>query len=111
MKKLLFALLLTLTFVPAAYAHKGHDHRIMGTVAVIQSGHLEVKAADGKTSSVLLNEKTKIVMGKMAHKVADIKVGDRVVVTATDVKGKDGKPMLIAKQVALGNAASPTVKK
>ena len=46
MKKLLFALLLAFTFVPPAYAHKGHDQRIMGTVTVIQDGRLEVKAAN-----------------------------------------------------------------
>lgn len=83
----------------------------MGTVTVIQDGRLEVKAADGKTSEVTLNEKTKVVMGTMTHKVADIKVGDRVVVIATDIKGKDGKIVLVAKQVALATRAAATVKK
>ena len=111
MKKLLIALMFTLALTPLAYAHEGHDQKIMGTVAAIQVGHLEVKATNGKTSMIMLNEKTKILMGKMAHKVADIKVGDRVVVTATDVKDKNGKTMLVTKQVALGTAASAAAKK
>jgi len=111
MKKILMALTLTLALTPVAYAHKGHDHRIMGTVAVIHDGHLEVTATDGKTSKVVLDEKTKIVMGKMVHKVSDIKAGDRVVVTATEMKGKDGKAILVAKQVALGTATSAAGKK
>ncbi len=111
MKKLLIALMLTFALTPLAYAHKGHDHKIMGTVAAVQDGRLEVKAVDGKTSIIMLNEKTKIVMGKMVHTVADVKVGERVVVTATEVKGKDGKAVLVAKQVALATAASAAVKK
>lgn len=111
MKKLLIALMFTLALAPLAYAHEGHDQKIMGTVAAIQDNHLEVKAANGKTSMIMLNDKTKILKGKMVHKVADIKVGDRVVVTASDVKDKDGKTMLVAKQVALGTAASAAAKK
>lgn len=111
MKMLLIALMLTFALTPLAYAHAGHDHRIMGTVAAVDDRRLEVKAVDGKMSVVVLNEKTKIVMGKMEHTIADVKVGERVVVTATEVKGKDGKGTLIAKQVALGTAGSAAVKK
>lgn len=111
MKKLLIALMFTLALTPLGYAHEGHDQKIMGTVAAIQDNHLEVKAADGKTSMIMLNDKTKVLQGKAAKKAADIKVGDRVVVTATDVKDKAGKTMLVAKQVNLGNASPTTAAK
>jgi hypothetical protein len=101
MKKLLIALMFALAVTPLAFAHEGHDQKIMGTVSAIEAGQLTVKATTGKSSTVLLNDKTKVLMGKMVHKLADIKVGDRIVVTATDIKGKDGKPVLVAKQVNL----------
>lgn len=105
MKKLLTILMLTLAVAAPGYAHDGHDHKIMGMVTTIQNGQLQVKATTGQMSTLVLNDKTKVVMGKMAHKVADIKVGDRVVVTATDMKDKSGKTTLVAKQIAL--AAAP----
>lgn len=111
MKKLLMALIYAFAWTPLAYAHEGHDRKIMGTVAVIQAGHLEIKAADGNTSTVMFNDKTKVTRGKAAHKTGDIKVGDRVVVTASDVIDKGGKTMLVAKQVALGTPASAAAKK
>ena len=111
MKKLLTALIFAFSVVTSAYAHEGHDQKIMGVVATVQNGQIQVKATNGKTSTVMLNEKTKVVMGKMAHKIADIKVGDRVVVTATDVKDKTGKTTLVAKQVALGTAKATAARK
>ena len=44
-------------------------------------------------------------------KRADLKEGDRVVVTATPMKGADGKTMLMAEQVSLGAAAKPKAGK
>ena len=111
MKRLLIALMLTAAVATSGSAHEGHDQKIMGTVNAIKSGQIQVKAANGKTSSIVLNEKTKVVMGKMAHKIADIKVGDRVVVTATDVKDKSGKTTLVAKRVALGPARATAAQK
>lgn len=108
MKKLLLALMFALALTPLASAHEGHDQKIMGTISAVQNGQLTVKATTGKSSTILLNEKTKVLMGKMTQKLADIKVGDRVVVTATDVKGKDGKTVLVAKQVNLPAATGAT---
>ena len=111
MKKLLTTLIFALSVVASGYAHEGHDQKIMGVVATIGNGQIQVKATNGKMSTVMINEKTKVTMGKMAHKIADIKVGDRVVVTATDVKDKAGKTILVAKQVALGAAKATVAKK
>lgn len=102
MRHTLLTLLFTLVVAPLGFAHEGHDHKIMGTVTMIHDNHLEVKAADGTTSSITLNDKTKVLRGKTVLKLADIKGGDRVVVTASS----DEKGSLIAKEVRLGTAVS-----
>jgi hypothetical protein len=84
-----------------AHAHEGHVHKVMGTVSLHHENHLEVKATDGKTSTITLNEKTKILRGKAKVPAGDIKPGERVVVTATETKGKDGKPAMIASEIRL----------
>lgn len=105
MTRRLMLLVFTLAFVVpvAAAAHDGHDHKVMGIVSMLHENHLEVKAADGKTSTITLNEKTKIVRGKTRLTAADLKVGDRVVVNVGN-----GKPPLVAKQVQVGVATTTT---
>ena len=89
-----------------ARAHEGHVHKVMGTVATRHENHLEVRATDGKNSTITLNEKTRILRGRTKATVEDIKPGERVVVTATETKGKDGRPSLIATEIRLRGAAS-----
>jgi hypothetical protein len=91
-------------------AHQGHAHKVMGTVSTLHENHLEVKATDGKTSTITVNEKTKILRGKAKAKLDDIKPGERVVVTAMETKGKDGKATMIATEVRLGDANTTTSK-
>lgn len=98
------ALVVALAIPGYTLAHEGHVHKVMGTVTALHENHLEVKATDGKTSTVTLNDKTKILRGKAKGKVDDIKPGERVVVTATETKGKDGKATMIATEVRLGAA-------
>jgi hypothetical protein len=100
------ALLAVLVIAAPAFAHPGHDHKVMGTIAVLHENHLEVKDAQGKSTALLLDAKTKIVRGKVAVKVADLKVGDRVVVTAAENKGKDGKTTLTVKLIQVGAATA-----
>lgn len=88
-------------------AHEGHVHKIMGTVSVRHENQLEVKATDGKTSAITLNEKTKILRGTAKATVEDIKTGDRVVVSATETKGPGGEIVFVAKEVRLGRPATP----
>jgi hypothetical protein len=96
------AVLLAALAIPGyALAHEGHVHKVMGTVATLHENHLEVKATDGKMSTITLNEKTKILRGKANVKVNDIKPGERAVVTATETKDTNGKPTLIATEVRL----------
>lgn len=102
MRGIFLALVLGLVIVPSVRAHEGHDHKIMGTVSAINGNHLEVKATDGKLVTVTLNETTSIVREKAKLTAADIKVGDRVVIVATQSKTSDGKAEWIAKQIRLG---------
>jgi hypothetical protein len=89
-----------------ARAHVGHVHKVMGTVATRHENHLDVKATDGKGSRITLNAKTKILRGKTKAKAEDIKPGERVVVTATETKGKDGKTTMIATEIRLPEAVA-----
>ena len=96
------ALIATLAIPGYALAHEGHAHKVMGTVEMRHENHLEVKTADGKTSTITINDKTKILRGKAKVKIDEIKPGERVVVTATETKGKDGKTTIIATEIRLG---------
>lgn len=85
---ILAALLLATLVAPAAGAHPGHVHKVMGTIAEVHEERLEIKATTGKTVSVNLNAKTKLLRGTAAIKPADLEVGERVVVTAVENKDK-----------------------
>lgn len=100
------ALALALTVPAYLGAHEGHAHKVMGTVTTLHRNHLEVKATDGKSSTIRLNAKTKILRGKAKATAEEIKPGERVVVTATETKGKDGKTTMIASEVRLPEAVA-----
>jgi hypothetical protein len=104
------ALVAALAVPGYAIAHEGHARKVMGTVKMLHENHLEVKAADGKTSTITLNEKTKILRGKTQVKVQELKPGDRVVVTATDIRGNDGKPTWVATEIRVGSANTTASK-
>jgi len=106
MRNALLVVLATVVMAPWVLAHEGHAHKVMGTVSVIHENHLEVKDKDDKTSTFVLNEKTKILRGKSLVKATEIKEGDRVVVTASEEKGADGKTTLVATEVRLGTSAA-----
>lgn len=108
MKKATLALLFAATLTSVAVSgHEGHAHKVMGTVCTADAGNLEVKTTDGKRSTVTVTDKTKIVRGTTELKPADIQPGARVVATATETKGKDGKTSLIASRVQVGVAGEP----
>ena len=109
-KVLLVTFALAVTLAPLTFAHEGHGQKIMGTVSAIHDTQLEVKGTNGKTSTIVLDDKTKVLKGKMAVKRTDLKQGDRVVVTAMSMKGADGKTMLMAEQVSLGAAPAAKAK-
>jgi hypothetical protein len=99
---LLYASAIALCLAPFVYAHEGHDHKVMGTVAKIQDNEIDVKGQDGKTVTVTLNDQTKILRGKQKAGKAEIKEGERVVVIYTTTKEK----VSVAKEVRLAPTAT-----
>jgi hypothetical protein len=99
------ALIAALVAPSLAGAHEGHAHKMMGTVAARHDNRLEVKAVDGKTATVTLNDKTRVMRGKTKVTADDIKPGERVVVTATEQKGADGKSVMLASEVRVAEAS------
>lgn len=84
-----------------ARAHEGHAHKVIGTVAARHERHLQVNATDGKPADIVLNDKTKILRGKTAVAMDDIRAGERIVVTAVQAKDEDGKITMVATEVKL----------
>lgn len=97
-RSLLAALALAaVPFVPA-FAHEGHDHKVLGIVTEITATHVTVRAVKDEAISVIaFAPTTKVTRGKTKLAVTDIKVGDRVVVNIGA-----GKAPLTAKAVELG---------
>jgi hypothetical protein len=106
-KRWIIAVVIALLGAPVAtsFAHEGHEHKIMGTVSMRHEFHLEVKATDGKTTVMTLTDKTKVKRGDATAALDSIKQGERVVVTAVETKGKDGKTALVATEVRLAASA------
>src|SRR4051812_7676211 len=88
-----------------AWAHEGHVHKVMGTVASNQGNHLMVKTADGKTVDVTTNDKTAITRGADKITMADLTAGQRVVIDVGD-----GKEPLVARAVKVGGAKAASGK-
>jgi hypothetical protein len=109
---MVIALALTaVTLIPSldVLAHEGHNHKVMGTVKSIQGEHLEVQTTDGKTSMFTITAETKIVRGTTAATLADVKVGERIVVigtmgkAGTSAKAEDHS-MMTVKEIHLAGA-------
>ena len=100
------AIAAVLALPAAAVAHKGHAHKVMGTVSSIDGNHLAVKTTDGKTVMVMLDAKTKITQGKAKLTSTAVKVGDRVV-----AEGPLEKDMLTAASLQVGAAPAAAPKK
>jgi hypothetical protein len=90
-------------------AHEGHTHKTMGTATMVSETQLAVKDDKGLTTIFTLDGKTKIWRGRTALLLADIKVGERVVVTYEDLKTKSGKVNRTVKTVQVG--VTPVVTK
>lgn len=103
MKGTLLAVALIVALAAPAAAH---EQKFMGTVSAIEGTHLSLTTTDKKDVMVMLHDKTKILRGKETQKADAIKVGDRIVVITIDGKDKDGKSMLMAKEVRLSTAAA-----
>ena len=96
MKRILVLILALAAFSGIAYAHNGVDH-IMGTVTEVSTTSISVKTMDGKIRTVPLAASTKYSKGTTAMSLTDVKVGEHVVVNASE---KDKK--LPALEVKIG---------
>lgn len=83
MKRLLSLVLTLGLFAGIAYAHNGMHH-VMGTVTTITDTQITVKATDGKIHTVAVAATTKYTKGTTALTLKDVKVGDRVVIDASE---------------------------
>jgi hypothetical protein len=75
-------------------AHEGHDHKIMGTVAMAAVDHVMLKDKDGKDVTVQVTKDTKVKATPVV-KVEEIRAGTRVVITASQEKDKSFKAKTI----------------
>lgn len=79
MKQLLSALALVLAVGAGALAHNGNDH-VRGVVTAVSAQSVTVQLPDKTTKTLTISPKTEFeTAGKPAH-LADVKVGDRVVI-------------------------------
>jgi Cu/Ag efflux protein CusF len=95
MKRLFFLIVLVL-FTRVSYAHNGMQH-IMGTVTAITDASITVKTIDGNVRTVALTGTTKYFQSGGLATIRDVKVGDRIVIHATEKNEK-----LTAAQVNVG---------
>jgi ribosomal protein S1 len=67
----------------AALAHGGEEH-VMGTVTKVTANSITVKTTAKDPVTVGVVPATKFTKGKVAEKITDLNVGDRVVIHATE---------------------------
>jgi YtkA-like protein len=102
-----FGLLATSLVIAATalFAHEGNEH-VRGVVTSISPKSITLQTTDKKTQTLALTDKTTFQLaGKAAH-LADLKVGDRVVV---DVPPKTSDALLV--QIGTAPAAAQTSAK
>ena len=91
MKRLITLLTAFVLVGTVAFAHGGNDH-VRGTVTQVSAQSITVETGPKATKTLTLSDKTTFKLaGKAAH-LADLKVGDRVVV---DVPEKSNQALLI----------------
>ena len=87
------ALGIVVSLAPVAAAHEGHDHtkahKMMGTVASVDAakGRFDMKMKGGKSLTIPVDSGTKHFKGDKPAALGDIRVGGRVVVTASEEAG------------------------
>src|SRR5260221_3468823 len=80
-------------------AHAGHDH-VRGVVTKVSAQSITVQTADNTTKTLTISDKTAVQQAGKPVQIADVKVGDRVVV---DVPEKKTEAVLI--RIGAGKAA------
>ncbi len=106
MKRFAILIALVIAISAVAFAHEGNDH-VRGVVTAITAQAVTVQTADKATKTLTLNSKTTFEMSGKAAKLADLKVGDRVII---DVPTKTTEARLIkfgAPAPAVAKAPAP----
>ena len=114
MKRIVSAvsLFFALGFPALLAAHEGHAHRVMGTVKAVNTVHMEIETKDGEKVSVLLTPETKYLKGKLPATAAEVKVGNRVVVTLIEKDSKKtAQEVLLAPTEGAGSSSEAEPKK
>lgn len=103
----IFALALTaaLALPVVSFAHEGHVHKALGTIATITGEHVEIKTTDGKNLTVMLDKKTTITRGKEKLDATALKVGERI-----SVDYMEQNKMMMAQAIKLSTTTT-TAKK
>jgi hypothetical protein len=68
----------------AALAHGGEEH-VVGTVTKVAQASITVKTTANKVVTVAVAPETKFIKAKVAAKMADLSIGDRVVIHAKEI--------------------------
>ena len=84
-----------------AFAHGGNEH-VRGVVTQISAQSITVQTADKATKTLTLTDKTTIQRDGKSAQLADVKVGDRVVI---DVPQKTSNALLI--QIGAAKSSPP----
>lgn len=96
MRRTVAVVILLLALAALALAH-GNEKHIMGTVTGMADNAITVETSARKTFTVEVNSNTKFEKGGKPAVLKDLRVGDRVVISADEHGGK-----LIASQVRFG---------
>jgi hypothetical protein len=96
---------LALSAPALVFAHEGHTHKVLGTVVSSDDPHFDIKTADGKTVTIMIDADTKVTRGTEKLDTSALKDGVRVSIDAMQ-----DKDMLMAKTIKIG-AATPAKKK
>jgi ribosomal protein S1 len=96
MKQLLSIIALVLAVSAGALAHNGNDH-VRGTVTQVSAQSVTVQLADKTTKTLAISAKTAFEASGKPGQLADVKVGDRVVI---DVPEHGSSALLIKVGVA-----------
>jgi hypothetical protein len=101
-----FSILITSLVISGVlvFAHEGNDH-VRGVVTELSPQSITVQTADKKTTTLKVTGKTTFKLGGKAAHLADLKVGDRVVV---DVPAKSSEALLV--QIGTAAAAQTAAK-
>lgn len=102
------AVLSVLATAGAAWAHEGHAHKVLGTIAAMTEAQLDVKTPEGKTVAVVLDAKTIYRQGKAKGDATMLKLGERVVVEAEQAAGAK---LMTARTVTMAAPAAVAVRK